>query len=164
MADQSVSRADSDFTSIYQRNFSRVYRLAYLKLGNRADAEDAVQTVFLRFYRKGKVFADPEHEKAYFLRAVRNECTSILRSPWRSRQDSFEDLLAHEEPAAEDSAGELLAALCALPEKYRELLILFYDDGLTSREIAALLKRNESTVRSQLKTARELLKPLLLDE
>jgi len=164
MTDQSVLRADSDFTAIYRRNFSRIYRIAYLKLGSRADAEDAVQTVFLRFYRKGRAFDSPEHEKAYFLRAIHNECVSILRSPWRSRQDSFEDLLARDEPAAEDPDREVLRAVCSLPEKYRELLCLFYYDGLTTREIARLLRRNESTIRGQLKTARALLKPILQDQ
>ncbi len=165
MQTRSVSRADSDeFREIYERNFGCVYRIAYLNLGSRADAEDAVQNVFLRFLRRGKEFTDGEHEQAYFIRAIRNECISLRRRFWRSRCDSFEDLYEANEPAVEDDHSiEVADAVCRLPRDYRELISLYYYDGFTTREIASVLKRNESTVRGQLGKARQLLKEMLRD-
>ncbi len=162
---KSVSRADSDkFREIYERNFSCVYRIAYLNLGSRADAEDAVQNVFLRFFKGSRQFDDSEHERAYFIRAVRNECISLRRSVWRWGCDSFEDLYESQEPASEeDHSIEVADAVCRLPRKLRELISLYYYDGFTTREIAELLGRNESTVRGQLGKARELLKEMLRD-
>ena len=162
---KSVSRADSDeFREIYERNFSCLYRIAYLNLGNRIDAEDAVHNVFLRLLRGGRQFDDREHERAYLICAVRNECISLRRRVRRWVCDSFEDLYESQEPASEeDHSIEIADAVCRLPRRLRELISLYYYDGFTTREIAKILGRNESTVRGQLGKARELLKEMLDD-
>jgi len=150
-----------DFHAVYSRNIGRVYRLCRLRLGHREDAEDAVQNVFLRFLRSGKEFQSEEHEKAYFLRAAHNECINIGRSFWRVHRVSFEDLPPGAE-AAEDETGEADSGeiLRGLPVKYREVLYLRYFEEMSTAEISRLLKRNESTVRSQLQKGRELLRRL----
>jgi len=66
------------------------------------------------------------------------------------------------EPAAEES--ELLEKLMSLPEKYREILYLYYYEDYPAKEIAELFGRNESTVRTQLSKGRERLKKLLQNE
>lgn len=146
----------SDFQEIYARNAPRVYRLCYLRLGNREDAEDASQNVFLRWLRNGTEFKSAEHEKAYFLRAACNECSNIRVSFWRTRRVDFDDI---PEPSSEDSLPEDHGAILRkLPKKYREVMYLFYYEELTSEEIAKLLSRNHSTVRTQLQKGRELLR------
>ena len=56
------SRAFDDIEAIYNRQVSTVYRVCYSYLGNRADAEDATQNVFLRLLRSGASFESDEHE------------------------------------------------------------------------------------------------------
>lgn len=153
----------AELEEIYRRNVDRVYRIAYLRLGNRADAEDAAQNVFTRFMRSPRAFRDAEHEKAYFITAARNESVSILRSPWHARRQDFEDL---PEVGAEDpqNDGTVIRALCRLPRTHREVLYLFYFEGYSSREIASMIGRSESAVRSRLQAARDRLKPILQTE
>ena len=153
----------ADFEEIYRRNIDRVYRIAYMRLGNRADAEDAAQNVFIRFMRSPRTFREMEHEKAYFITAARNESVSILRSPWHTRRQDFEDLpeVGKEDPQDD---GAVVRALCRLPRTHREVLYLYYFEGYSSREIASLIGRSESAVRSRLQAARDRLRPILQTE
>ena len=153
----------AELEEIYRRNIDRVYRIAYLRLGNRADAEDAAQNVFTRFMRSPRAFRDAEHEKAYFITAARNESVSILRNPWHTRRTDFRDL---PEQGSENpqSDGAVIRALCRLPRTHREVLYLFYFEGYSSREIASMIGRSESAVRSRLQSARDRLRPILQHE
>lgn len=54
-----------------------LFRLAMLYLGNRSDAEDAVQEVFVKFLRKHPEFHDHQHEKAWFIRITINMCKDV---------------------------------------------------------------------------------------
>lgn len=150
----------TELEEIYRRNVDRVYRIAYLRLGNRADAEDAAQNVFTRFMRSPRTFRDAEHEKAYFITAARNESVSILRSPWHSRRTDFHDLPDGKTEDPQDD-GAVVRALCRLPQPHREVLYLYYFEGYSSREIASLIGRSESAVRSRLQAARDRLRPIL---
>jgi len=155
-----------DFHAVYARNIARVYRVCYLRLGHREDAEDAAQNVFTRWLRLGgKTFDSEEHEKAYFLRAACNESVNMKRSLWRRNRVDFEDLpemVTAEMPAEpEESPGALLRGL---PIRYREVLYLYYYEELSTAEVAKTLNRNESTVRTQLQKGRERLRKLLCEE
>ncbi|MBR4960744.1 MAG: RNA polymerase sigma factor [Clostridia bacterium] len=152
-----------DFQTVYERNIDRVYRVCYLRLGHREDAEDAAQNVFARWLRSGKTFETEEHEKAYFLRAACNESLNMKRSFWNRGRMDFDDLpealTAVEGPEpAETDTGEILRDL---PARYRDVLYLYYYEELSTVEVAKALGRNESTVRTQLQKGRERLRELL---
>jgi DNA-directed RNA polymerase specialized sigma24 family protein len=57
-------RTDKEFGEIYIRNVDRVYRLCFMYLKNVADAEDAVQSIFLKLVQPNISFSDHEHERA----------------------------------------------------------------------------------------------------
>ena len=148
----------SDFAAVYSRNVGRVYRICYLRLKNTADAEDACQNVFLRYLRHKKQFRDEEHEKAYFIVCAQNESKNVLKSYWRSHWTSMEE---QSEPVCSDDGSpcdDITEFLLALPEKYSEVLYLYYYEGYSAKEIASLLHRSESAVRTQLARGRRLLK------
>ena len=152
-----------DFHAVYERNIGRVYRVCYLRLGHREDAEDAAQNVFTRWLRAGgKAFASEEHEKAYFLKAACNECVNMKHSLWRRNRVDFDDL-PEAVTAVEDAEPEDGAILRGLPRRYREVLYLYYYEGLSAAETAKILGRNESTVRTQLQKGRERLKKNLTE-
>jgi RNA polymerase sigma-70 factor (ECF subfamily) len=140
-----------------------VYRLCRLSLRSDADAEDAVQSVFLKLLQHPKQFQDPEHEKAWLITAARNHCRDLLRSPWRSRRTNWDDLPELSSPDSAVSDGDTLRALLALPEKYKTLLYLYYYEGYRVRDLSRLLGRKESTLQTQLAKGRALLKLDLLD-
>ncbi len=152
-----------DFHAVYERNIGRVYRVCYLRLGHREDAEDAAQNVFARWLRSGKTFETEEHEKAYFLRAACNESLNMKKSLWNRGRVDFDDLpesLTAVEDTQYTEPGEILRGL---PQQYREVLYLYYYEELSAAEVAEALRRNESTVRTQLQKGRERLRKLLTE-
>jgi RNA polymerase sigma factor (sigma-70 family) len=72
---------------IYQRQHQRVYRVAMLYLKNIQDAEDVVQTVFLKWIQREVHFQSEEHENAWFITVTRNCCRDLLRTFWRRKVD-----------------------------------------------------------------------------
>ena len=134
-----------------------VFRLALHQLGSYADADDAVQEVFLRLWRQKAPFESEEHLRRWLLRVTVNWCRDHLRSPWRRRRvdwDSLENQPAFETP----EQGELYEAVMSLPEKYRTVLDLFYYEELSVREIGEVLGLSQSAVTTRLSRARKLLR------
>jgi len=159
MNQDSLLRTDKEFVALYERNVKRIYQICYMHMQNMADAEDAVQTVFLKYIRSKKEFTDWEHEKAWFIVTAQNYCRDVFRLSWRRARTVSMDVVA--ELAAEDGKEEhaaLMDALLRLPSKYKDILHLYYFEGYAVKEISAMLKRNESTIRSQLRKGRERLK------
>ena len=160
MDKNSLLRTDKEFLELYERNVKRIYRICLMHLKSVEEAEDAVQTVFLKYLKSKKVFRDTEYEKAWFIVTAQNYCRDVFRLLWwRFRPISIDELLetANIEDNKDDYA-ELMEALLKLPRKYREVLYLFYFEGYSVKEISALLSRNESTIRTQLSKGRERLK------
>lgn len=132
-------------------------RAAFLYLKNAADAEDAVQDVFLSYWERQPDFVNEAARKAWLYKAVCNRCKDKLRSGWfRHRAELTEDLsyLPIEQ-------SDLMDALFALDKKYRIPLHLHYYEGYTIKEIAAILKLPSATVGSRLSRGRTMLKQTL---
>ena len=137
-----------------------VYRIALHYFGNSQDAEDAVQEVFLRLYTAEKSFESPEHLRRWLIRVTVNVCRDVLRSPWRRRRVSLEEL--PEEPVFDQpEQAALNREIMALPEKYRTVLNLFYYEELSVKEIGELLGLRTSAVTTRLHRARARLKEQL---
>lgn len=137
-----------------------VYRIALHYFGNSQDAEDAVQEVFLRLYTAEKSFESPEHLRRWLIRVTVNVCRDVLRSPWRRRRVSLEEL--PEEPVFDQpEQAALYREVMALPEKYRTVLNLFYYEELSVKEIGELLGLRTSAVTTRLHRARARLKDQL---
>ena len=144
------------FERVYERNICRVYRSCLLRLGNPSDAEDAVQAVFLSYFkRRDRSFDSPEHEKAWFLKAAHDKAVDLQRAAYR-RQSL--PMLREQPDDWEQSDLEAESMLMALPQSLREVLYLFYFERLSVREIAQLLHRATGTIRSQLSKGRSRLK------
>ncbi|NLG57894.1 MAG: RNA polymerase sigma factor [Clostridiales bacterium] len=157
---QPLSRADKDLEAIYLRHADMVYRLCYSYMKNKWDAEDAVQTAFLKLMASGKSFEDETHEKAWLIVTAGNVCKNLLKNPQRR----MADIASLPLEAEETPPDETLKALLALPDRYKSALYLYYYEGYPTRQIAALLRRPASTIRNHLKEARALLKDRLLEE
>jgi len=149
-----------DFEAFVTKHENRLYRTALAVMGNKPDADDVVQEVFLRAYEKAPVFESEEHEKAWLIRVTVNLCNSRLRSPWRKRTEP----LLESYPAAEPEQHELLEHVLSLPPKYRAVIHLFYYEGYPVKDIAEFIGQKESTVRSLLTRARQKLKSDLKED
>ncbi len=130
-----------------------LFRICFVSLGNREDAEDAVQDTFLKYIQKAPDFNGSEHEKAWLIRVAINRCRDIKRM--RRPKVDFDSL---EEYIAAPESNEALTALMSLPEKYRTVLTLKCVEGYSVKEIAGMIGRTESAVKMRLKKGRELLR------
>lgn len=136
-----------------------ILRLSYTYLKSTQDAEDICQSVFLKLLTSGKQFESPAHEKAWIIRAAANACKDVLRSAHRRRTVGLEVVAEATAPAAPTS--EVMDAVMKLPEKYREAIYLYYYEGYTVREIAAMLGRSEATINAHLSRGRGKLRVML---
>lgn len=156
---------ESKYSELVQHYSDMVYRIAYSYLKNREDAEDIYQEVFLKALYRREGFREQEHAKRWLIRVTVNACHSLYRSPWKRRRQECDDwnVLSEKSQASEgwqvfDSLEEVRDMLSGLPAKYSIVLYLFYYEDYSTKEIAKMLKRKESTVRTQLMRGKELLK------
>ncbi|MDR3071934.1 MAG: sigma-70 family RNA polymerase sigma factor [Clostridiales Family XIII bacterium] len=130
-----------------------VRRICFINLKNAHDTEDVFQDVFLKYILRDDIFESDAHEKAWLIRVAINACKDTLKSFFRKNIVSFEELLI--EPSfIEDGNREVMDAVIRLPEKYRIVVYLFYFEGYSAIEIAAILKKNENTIYTWLSRAR----------
>lgn len=137
-----------------------LYRTALAILGSPSEAEDAVQDAFLRWLEKGPEFADENHEKAWLLTVTANGCKSRLRQAKRRPTVELLDIYPAETP---EERG-VMEAVLALPPKERAVIHLFYYEGYSTEEIAAITGQRPGTVRSRLSRARAQLREILKGE
>lgn len=153
-------RSEEEVKRAVEQYADTVRRLCMIHLKNYADTEDIFQTVFLKYALSTAVFESQEHERAWLIRVTINACKDLLKSFFRSRTVSIEEVL--EQPAApQEEHREVLEAVLSLPVKYREVIYLHYYEGYTAPEIGRILKKNVNTVYSLMKRAREMLRDRL---
>ena len=167
-----VARGDrAALARLYDRYSPVVYAVTWRILGNRADAEDVVQEVFLRVWRHGDTFRpDRGSFECWLLTIARNQALARIRAEHtmkkhlaRIRQDPDGSV---SEPASgpvvcEESVLALHSALTRLPDEQRLVLELAYFDGLTQSEIAARLDEPLGTVKTRIRLGLERLKRLV---
>ena len=141
----------------YEQHSQSIFRIAFTYLKNRPDAEDAVQETFLRLIRARPAFSSEEHEKAWLIRTASNVCRDMLKSKARLH-DTLDDHPELTEPALDKADGALLAAVAALPERYRSAVYLHYYEGYSVDELAGMLRRSPNTIKTWLSRGRERLK------
>lgn len=137
-----------------------VRRICMIHLKNKADTEDIFQNVFLKYVLRTAPFDSPEHEKAWIIRVTANACKDLLRSFFRSRTVSLDVLIETPREMPEDHS-DILEAVLALPEKYKDPIYLHYYEGYTAEEIGRILGKNTNTVYTLLTRAKQMLKTRL---
>ena len=156
LADVRAAQADrAAFGALYRRYLDRVYGYSFYLLGDHHDAEDATERTFLaaldaigRFRDEGATF------RSWLFRIAHNQVANALRSRARRRTsplDGVPEPVAAADPAREagaaDDARRVRRALVELSEDRRQVIVLRFADGLSAREIGAVLGRSEGAVR-----------------
>ncbi|HEX4526706.1 MAG TPA: RNA polymerase sigma factor [Gaiellaceae bacterium] len=155
---------------LYERYARPIYSYCLHQLGNREEAEDAMQSTFLNAFRGFKRGVDPEFESAWLYKIAQNVCLTRQRSSWRRRKiespgdiDAMQDFV----PAQQVDSDELIRlpeALDAMPEQQRRGLLLREWQGLSYREIGEELNLSQAAVETLLFRARRTLAARLTDE
>ena len=153
----------NDLRSWLEDGYPRSVRTAYLILGNRPDAEDAVQEAFLRAWRFRESLSKEASIRPWLYRIVVNTCNSKLRKeiPLRGRTSNDEDLtnvvVNDDVPSRIALSNDVLSALEDLPAHLRVVIVLRYYAELSEREIGIAIGRPHGTVKSRLHEARRRL-------
>jgi RNA polymerase sigma-70 factor (ECF subfamily) len=157
----------ADLERIFSEHHGLVFRAAYRITGNASDAEDVLQTVFLRLLKRAPE-ADPVGNMASFLhRAAINAALDLMRTRQNVRHiplDELEPILAEpafRSPEREQSSGEirdwLRGALARLNPRIAQMFILRFFEGRDNPEIAKLLETTPGTVAVTLSRTRDRL-------
>jgi RNA polymerase sigma-70 factor (ECF subfamily) len=159
--------AEVGISQLVDEHYQAVYRYAYRLSGNLADAEDLTQKVFLAAHGNLDSLRNLGNAKSWLFAILRN---SFLRENRRRRPRSETDLALNLSqlplviPAiAEIDSGGLQDALNQLPEVARLMLVMFYFEECSYREIAEKLELPLGTVMSRLSRAKAVLRSKLLD-
>ena len=152
---------ERDIAKVYNLYSDMLFRLALMNTGNREDAMDAVQDVFLKSTEKTLLFSSSEHEKAWFIRATVNRCHDLFRKNSIRNHDDLEAAVgvAYQEPFGDDIT--VIEAMEQLPEKIKTVIILHYLEGFSVEETAKMLLLTASAVKMRLSRGREALKEIL---
>ncbi|MEP6991650.1 MAG: RNA polymerase sigma factor [bacterium] len=154
------------FALLVDRHYDRCARVAFRILGNREDAEEAIQDAFLRAYRALGSYENREHFSAWLTRILINQCRSVLSKVRRS-----EALFIELEPglmggfaaqeADDGSWPDLERALARLPADQREAIVLRFADDLTYEQMARVTGAGESALKMRVQRAFARLRALL---
>jgi RNA polymerase sigma-70 factor (ECF subfamily) len=156
------------FADLAQEYAGRLYAVAYRMLGNRADAEDAVQRALLKCFAARDAYSARWAVSTWLYRALTNVCIDELRRR-RVRGDvgSLDEAPASRAratgrgPGAVAAGVDLARALDTVPREARILLALHYVDGLDYGELAKIRGISVNTVKSQLRRGKAILKQAL---
>lgn len=160
---------EAAFTALVHRQSRFVFRVVYAVLLNAHDAEDAVQEIFLKLYKNG-AWRDAKNEQAFLARVAWRVALDRRRAENPRETAADPDSLSEAESRQNGPEQALVdanqhavvhAMIDALPEELRLPLVLSASEELNSREIGAILRIPEGTVRTRLQRARQLLRERL---
>lgn len=141
-------------------------RLCLAYLGDRGLAEDAFQETFVKAWRAQERFRGESSERTWLAHIAVNVCRDMLRSGWfrlYRKSQPMEKLLNLAAPTPVETAP-VRAAVLNLPGLYREVILLYYDQEMTIREIAEVLRISPNTVSTRLRRGRKMLQNTLKGE
>ena len=148
---------DRQFEEMVTQYQSALLRMCYIQLRDRTLAEDAVQETFIKAYRNLSTFAGNASEKTWLTKIAINTCRDLNRSGWLRLMDRryTPEMLPEAAMHFEESEEELVLAVMQLPCKLREVILLYYYQGMNTMDIADSLGISQSSVSGRLKRARD---------
>ena len=150
---------EEEFLPLFDQYHNMVYRIALVSTRSQQDAEDIVQTVFLKLL-EGKARPLPGHERAWLTTVTVNTCRDLMRWNWRRKTEPLDETI----PFSDPEESSLFEAVAALPKKYRMVVHLHYYEGYTHDEISSMLNITPSAVSMRLHRARNLLRSALKED
>ena len=156
---------EMELQSMLEAYGNDILRLCTLYLKDRHLAEDALQETFIKVWQKYHTYLGQANEKTWIMRIAINVCKNYLRTAWIKRNSvvQIEDVVIASQCQYRhiEESVDLLNAILTLKEKYRVVLLLYYYQEFTVKEIAEILDKKQSTVLSLMKRGREQLKQKL---
>jgi len=134
------------FSELYGRHYEAVFRAALRVTGNPADAEDVLQTVFLRVLARGGDVEDVALPAAYFKRAAVNAAVDVLRRRELRAESGYDNEAPHPVVQHPLLKERLRRALAVLDREDATLFLLRHVEGLSNEELAAMFEIEKNNV------------------
>lgn len=138
-----------------------MYHIAKSLLYNDADCADAIQEAIVKAFSKLHTLKDDSYARTWLIRIVMNECYTIMRR--EKKIISLEEYQMDGQVAEQKDYSDLYEAIFKLPEQMKLCVTLYYMEGYSVKEVAALLDTTESAVKNRLAKARGKLKGALAE-
>lgn len=151
------NKSESEIKELVENYTSLIFRVSYCILGNRDDAEDAVQDAFLKYLTKAPEFESEEHRKAWLIRVATNISKNMMMFRIRKETVNLEEI---KDIGICENDYETFELIMSLPSKYKVVMTLYYIEGYKSKEIAEIIGIKEEAVRKRLQKGREILRRL----
>jgi RNA polymerase sigma-70 factor (ECF subfamily) len=154
------------YSRLVDRHYDRCARIAVRILGNREDAEEAIQDAFLRAFKALGDYEDRERFSAWLTRILVNQCRTVLARS-RRRDSLFIDVdptgihFVAEQDHGDGRWPELEHVLARLPAEQREAIVLKYADDLTYEEMSKITGAGESALKMRVQRAFARLRAML---
>jgi RNA polymerase sigma-70 factor (ECF subfamily) len=145
------------FAELYERHYEAVFRAALRVTGNPADAEDVLQTVFLRVLARGGDVEDVALPAAYFRRAAVNAAVDVLRRRELRADSVYDDSASHAAVQSPLLKERLRRAIAALDSEDASLFLLRHVEGLSIEELSGMFKMERNNVAVRLHRIRHRL-------
>lgn len=157
-----AQRGDKEaFVKLMEKEKQSMYKVAKSILKKDEDAADAIQETILSCYEHLNQLRKTSYFKTWMTRILINNCNMI----WRKRQETVSmELCGDIEGPHKDSDSEFMEMLSRLEDKYRIILVLFYVEGFSIKEIGQILEMNENTVKTRLSRGRDRFRNIYEDE
>lgn len=160
------------FDTLYAQYYDRLYRTACMITGNQADGEDVTQETFIRMYLHCTELKKDEQFRYWLYKILNRTAWQLAKKHSKERpEEQILEMAAQsmtDSPATEILKNErdraISQAVRKLEYRQRTAVILYYYNGLGTKEIAKVMDCMEGTVKSRLFTARKNLKSLLKQE
>ncbi|MEA4822806.1 MAG: RNA polymerase sigma factor [Clostridiaceae bacterium] len=153
-------RSEQETVRAIEMYADTVRRICMVHLKSYSDTEDIFQNVFLKYALSSVPFENEEHEKAWLIRVTINACKDLLKSFFRSRTVSIDDLIEQPAEMTPDNSN-VLEAVLSLPVKYKDAVYLHYYEGYSAVEIGKILGKNTNTVYALLSRSKGILREKL---
>lgn len=139
MAEEPAIAIPDELDRAFRAHHGLVFRTAYRITGNAADAEDVLQTVFLRLVHRSSSSEAMQSEESYLRRAAINAALDVLRSRQSDRSVELVDLPGPSHSDTADLRRALAHAISKLEPRSAEVFTLRFLEGFTNPQIAAML-------------------------
>lgn len=181
LVESMLGGSEAAFDQLYRSCSGKLYRMAYFITGNRSDSEDVLQETFVKCFLHRATLKQPERFDPWLYQILVRTAWRLERRKKGRSEISFESILEQEDDRSRaeriqedenyrsplelvleaETATEIQKALKRLDIKYRTVILLYYYNELSTREIAGITGTLEGTVKSRLYKARKLLKEIL---
>jgi RNA polymerase sigma-70 factor (ECF subfamily) len=158
---RSQTAQEQHLREVMDRHGNRILRLAYSYVHNMQDAEEILQDTLIKLLDSAPDFESDEHEKAWLIRVAANLSKNRIEYNKLRDTDELNDELVAEQ---REDLSFVWEAVKELPDNYREVIHLFYEEGYQTDEIADILGETVANIRTRLKRARVKLKEILKEE